>query len=161
MMNLVTLQALKHFCEAVSDLNAALAIEPANKELGCQLQQAELALSESKLSASVQAKLGAAAQNQSSAGKRSGAPWSASSQRVPAKASASQNGREGEVGSIRAVHAASLQPAAATGAASSSSKLGEVADACTRLQAAGVCMLIAAGLKSHGSFGQRSIHWAG
>ena len=138
-MGLVMLQALRHFSEAVSDLKAALAIEPANKELGSQLQQAELALAESKLSASVQAKLGSAAQQQSPTRKRSWAPRSASSQPAPAKASASQHGEEGEVGGIRAVHAASLQPAAATGsAASSSSNLGAVADACKRLQAAGV-----------------------
>ena len=144
-MGHVMLQALRHFSEAVSDLKAALAIEPANKELGSQLQQAELALSESKLSASVQAKLGAA--TQSPTRKSSGAPQSASSQPAPAKASPSQNGEEGEVGGIRAVHAASLQPAAATGSASSSSKLGAVADACKRLQAAGVCMPIAADLE--------------
>ena len=136
------LQALRHLSEAVSDLQAALAIEPANKELGSQLQQAELALSESKLSASVQAKLGAAAQSQSPTRKSSGAPGSASSQPAPAKASPSRNGEKGEVGCIRAVHAASLQPAAATGSASSSSKLGAVADACKRLQTAGGCMSI-------------------
>ena len=142
-MGVVMLQALRHFSEAVSDLKAALAIEPANKELGSQLQQAELALSESKLYASVQAKLCAAAQNQSPAKKGSGAPR----QPAPAKALISQNGEQGEVGGIRAVHAASLQPAAATGSASSSSKLGAVADACKRLRSAGVCMLIAADLE--------------
>ncbi len=141
------LQALRHFSEAVSDLKAALAIEPANKELGSQLQQAELALADFKLSASVQSKLGSAAQSQSPTQKRSGAPKSASSQPALAQASASQNGKEGEVGGIRAVHAASLQPAAAAGSASGSSKLGAVAAACKQLQAAGVCMPIAADLE--------------
>ena len=66
-----------------TDSKAALPIEP-TKELVSQLQQAELALSGSTLSACVQAKLlparlGAAAQNQSPAQKRSGAPQSASS----------------------------------------------------------------------------------